>query len=91
MGRLHDILKQRVGHELTRQFCKLVAGGNVLQLIVGVVSVAVEQFGVDSSYPLAFLVHHSDEEIGIVLARVGLVPILVSWVDWPITGFKKGE
>ena len=78
-----DGAQQRVAHELTRKFRHLVTGGNVFKLIVCIVAVTIEKFSIECSHFLAFFIHHSYENIGIVLVLVFLVPIFRVWIELP--------
>ena len=62
-------------HKLTSYASHLIASTYVFQLVVSIVTVTVEKSCVQSTQFLATLIHHTNEDIRIVLLSIRQVPL----------------
>lgn len=59
-------------------------------MIIRIVPVTIEKLSIQSAYLLALLIHHSNEDIGIIFIEVGSKPLRVIGIDLFIPGLEKG-
>lgn len=51
----------------------------------------IEKFRIQSAYFLALLIHHSNEDIGIIFIEVWSKPLRIIRIDLLILGFEEGQ
>lgn len=89
--RADNLPQQPTVHELTGYLGNFVTGRHIFELVIRIIAVAVDQFGLQSAHLLASLVHQTDKEMCIVFVGVGLVPSIRLWVHRSVLAVEEGE